>query len=500
MASPSLITIQKFIYLLDDLHYNEFVKHLEEINATLPLKLTQTIRAKLPEFDTHEKLCEKIYGSFEKSSKQNFNQLASYTFRLTDVLGQNYPDYLHHNISRIQLLLNEGQTENGNFLAEVLLDIAERIDDFECSIFVLNFLCQQAFIVKDIATGIKLDAELTGLLEKERTATNIQIFTRKTLAETKMDSRDLEKVRNYLSGFFGHLSPSVRLLSYQSYMLILYQFELQAFEKHEISDFITRMEKDLHNHSHVVFPYMVDVRGSLYFMKLNSTFGDLNSKESEREFENLSEHYRTIKYWKNFVNMGQIYLITIQCTRLFNNYERYLYRPGYAENLLEQDSRLVQELRMKCERFLCKKNGYIKYDYEIMCYRILYGILLILGGGKNINAGLAELESVLITYQQINLNTETDSIFLCLMAGYFSLKEYNRCSTTFKRYLKNVKSIAVFNKNEIKIYMYYYLSKWLTTEKKQYIAKLNALPGRQENSALPEMFTELREYFNVPVL
>ena len=498
MANAGLITIQKFIYLLNDLHYTEFVSHLSSINATLPLKLSKTIRAKLPEFDTHEELCKKIYGSFDKGPKQNFNQLASYTFRLSDILAQNYPDYLHHNINKIQLLVNNGQGQQANFLAGILLEIAERIDDLQCSIFVLNFLSQQAFIVKDVATGIKMDAELSRVLTAEKTFIEIQLFTRKTLSDTKKEKHDLDKIKSYLLGFSDEASAAVRILSRHSYLLILYQFDLQAFEKPEINEIIKLLEKDLHNHAHVVFPYLVDVRSSLFFMKLNSTFGDPDSKESEQEFEALANRYNAIKYWKSFVNMGQLYLITIQCTRLLGSYENLLCQPNYLQKLSDKDLQLIKELTAKCNTFFQQNVDATKYEYEILCYRILHGILLILSG-EHIRPGIEELESVLTTYQQVNLNTETDSIFLCLMAGYFALKDYESCSKTFKRYTKSIKDKPAFEVNDLKIYGYYYLSQWLASGSKQYPAKLSTLLSENRNSSAYASITELTSYFKVPM-
>jgi len=470
---------------------------LANINASLPLKLTKAIHQKLPEFDSHEELCTKIYGSFEKGPKQNFNQLASYTFRLSNVLAQNYPDYLHHNINQIQRLINEGHGKEANFLAEVLLEIAERTDDFQCRIFVLNFLSQQAFIVRDVATGVKIDAQLTEVLDKERTFVDTQLFTRKVLSATKKEKRDLDKIKDHLMGFAEDTSAAIRILSRHSYLLILYQFDLQAFEKPEIGELIVQLEKDLHNHAHVVFPYLVDLRSSLFYMKLNSTFGDLNSKESEREYEALAEHYKAIKYWKSFVNTGQLYLVTIQSTRLLNNCESQMYRQGYPAILPETEAQLIKNLIAKCKSFLDSGLDTVKYEYEILSYRILYGILLILSGGKNTKTGTDELESTLVAYQQVNLNTETDSIFLCLMAGYFALKEYDKCAKTFKRYSRSIKGKPEFEVNARKIYAYYYLSQWVVSKSKQYPIKLKALLDEDTTGTSSKAIIEMMNYFGI---
>ena len=119
VQTSELLTIQKFIYLLDDFHYQQFTTYLGEIKAHLPLKLSQLIRKKLPAFDGHEGLCKKVYGSYEKNERLNFNQLASYTFKLSSNLAINYPSYLTPNYSLIQRLINTGDIESANFLAKV---------------------------------------------------------------------------------------------------------------------------------------------------------------------------------------------------------------------------------------------------------------------------------------------------------------------------------------------------------------------------------------------
>ena len=497
-ASAGLITIQKFIYLLDALHYTEFAGHLLSINATLPLKLAKSVRDKLPAFDTHEELCTKIYGGFEKGARQKFNQLAAYTFRLSDVLAQNYPDYLHHNINRIEQLVNEGRGKEANFMADILLDIAGRTEDFQCSIFVLNFLSQQAFIVKDVSTGIKLDSQLMKLLDREKTATSIQLFTRRTLSAVNKSKDELREIEKYLFGFMDDSSAVIRMLSRQAYLLTFYQFDLQAFEAPAIHDIIRQQEKDLHNHAHVVFSYLLDIRSGLFFMKLNSTLSDLNSKESERDFETLSQHYHSIHYWKSFVNMGELYLITIQCTRLLESYGIYLHRPDYAVLLPEKEAQIINDLRDKCNTFLKSKVDPIRFQYENLSYHIVRGVLLILSGGKNIMAGVNELESLLVSYRQANLNTETDSIFLCLMMAYFALGEYGKCAETHKRYIESIRGMPGFEVNDTKISAYYFLSQWIATGNKQYAVKLSDLLNSVGKGTSERTIRELMRYFNVP--
>jgi hypothetical protein len=495
---PGLITIQKFVFLLSDFYYTEFTNHLAAVNATLPLKLAKTIRQQLPAFHTHQELCTLIYGSFEKGPKQNFNQLAAYTFRLSNVLAQNYPDYLHHNVFKIQRLVNEGQGKEANFLAEILLEIAERTDDFQCQIFVLNFLSQQAFIARDHSTGLKLDAQLNEVVKREVLFTDIQLFTRKTLAKVNLEKDELEAAKTYLLSAANNDIAAIRILARHSYLLVIYQFHLDAFEQPETAEIIEQLEKDLHNQSHVVFPYLLDLRSSLTFMKLNSTFQDLNSKESERELEALAQHYMAIKYWKTFVNTGQLHLIAIQCTRLFNLYETRIYRSDYMAGIEEKDAKIIKDCLNRCKSFLQSGIDVTKYEAEVTNYRILYGVLLVLAGAKNIKTGSDELESVLANNQHLNLNTETDSIFMCLMLAYLALKDYHRCAKTFKRYIKSIAGKPVFEDNDFRIHAYYYLSQWLSNKNRKDLSELFSLIGNSQKTSRQETISAMKSYFNLP--
>ena len=130
---------------------------------------------------------------------------------------------------------------------------------------------------------------------------------------------------------------------------------------------------------------------------------------------------------------------------------------------------------------------------------MLLGALLIISGRENIKVGLEELESMLITYQQVNLKGSTDSIFLCLMVGYFAESDYQKCAQTFKRYNKIIKGKPVFEGNDTKIHAYYYLSQWLNTRSRQYPIKFEALFDHQPEENIPRTILELARYFQLPV-
>ena len=499
-TASGLLTIQKFIFLLDDFHYYEFSNYLSLINAWLPLKLTEAIRNKLPGFDTSRELCEKVYGGFDKTHQQNFNQLTSYTFKHSSVLSQNYPGYLHSNIPLLERIVNEGKRDESNILADALLDIAERIEDFQCQTMVLKFLSQQAFIVKDIPTAFKLNAKLEAAIENEKTFISLQSTLRNTehVSDYSKVGKELVKLKQYYSQFYGSSSLSIRIFSQYAYLSSVYYCDPGMFQKDAVVEMIHALERDIANNPYIVFPFLSDIQGNFGFLKLNSPLVQLNSKEGEKEYEELTAHYNSVKFWRSYLSFWQLHLIAIQVTRLLSAYHYQIHRSDYRKIITPNDWRWVKSLIEKCDELLNIQTFIVHYEFEIRSLKMMYGALLIIAGGNNIKKGIAELESLLIAYQQVNMRGSTDSIYLCLMVGYFSLKDYDKCAKTFRRYTKVIKDKPVYEGNDIKIHAYYYLSQWLATRSKQYSAKMRSLI-ENSTSGPPETIVALIHYFEMPM-
>jgi hypothetical protein len=501
LTANDILVIQKFIFLLDDFHYREFREHLKNINAVLPLKLTEEVRSRLPEFDSHEVLCKKIYGSFDKPKKQSFNQLSSYTFKLSYNLAQNYPGYLCHNISRIQRLVNEQQPTEAGFLAEILLDVTERIDEFDCRIFTLQFLCEQAFLINDTIRGLKLNEQLDEMVAKKSLLIKLLSQYRKTQDEHVgvIGTTGLENLKSYFAKFHTDAHPSIRILSRYAYLKVIYEFDPKMFTDADVG-IIDALEKDLQVNAFVVLPFLNDIQGSLGFLKLNSSYTNPGSKDSQKHIEELSRHYDSVKFWGSYLNRGQIYLVTVSATRLLSIYHCHIHRSDYYLILRAEDRTVIEQLLKKCEELLLQFSKSKSAGFGIRSIKMLYGALLIISGGDNIKKGIYELEALLVAYQQVNLKSSTDSIFMCLMIGYFSLKDYNKCALTFKRYAKNIKGKQIFEQNDVKIYAYYYISQWLLTRSKQYHVKLEGLlKPKKPGAEVPQTIMELINYFKVPV-
>ena len=500
-----ILTIQKFIYLLNDFHYGKFRQYLSETKALLPLKLIETIRKKNTGFDTIDNLCKTIYGKNSTKTRGAFNQLSSHTLRLSYFLAQNYPSYLLHNIPEIEKLINEGQHQQAEFLATTLLSVAERVEDFQCQILVLKFLAQQSYLVKDVSTGIKYDNKLDKAHENEFNSKRLISALRSTLNISVVSKTpdDYSKTITFFKSFHNSEFISLRIYSRYAVLYTLYYFEPDKFSEAATLRLMRELERDLEAFSYIVFPFLFDLKGTFTFLKLNSSLLDLNKKEDNRQLKLLQQHYQSVLFWKNYLNIPQVFYIAVKATHYLSHYHFYLSNSDYLRRVSKAELNDIDSLIKTCEEFLRTDKWDKIYKVDFMSLRMLYGGLLILSGGDRIKKGVDELEHLLTSYQQMNLAGSTDSIFLCLMAGYFGLKKYGKCIDTYKRYYKTTINRTVYDDNDISIYTYYYLACWLDTHRDQYLTKLKSNYQRLFEDKAPSLTRTATEdlfaYFKVPI-
>lgn len=509
VQTSDLLTIQKFIYLLDDFHYGQFTTYLTEIKAHLPLKLSQHIKKKLPAFDSHEDLCKKVYGGYEKNDRLNFNQLASYTFKLSSNLAINYPSYLSTNQSQLQRLINAGDIEPGNFMAKVLLDIAEKIEDHSSRIFVLKFFIQQAFLMKENATGVKFTHALGEAYEHEQICNDILAALRLHLnisLNPTIDPEKLEHYRKLFKSYHNHSASTVRLLGKYAYIYTIYYHDSEQFKQASTYKLIEDIDKDIDNNPHIVFPFGFDLKSNFNFYKLNTLNAlnvDLNSKESRKEFEELRKHYSSVQFWNTYLNIPEMFAMALKTSAYLNLYHHQVHRADYYSIIPAEELKEINALAVKCKEMLSNKGLEKYYKNDLINIELVYSGLLILSGGNGIKKGAEELESVLISYQQINLAGTADSIFLFLMIAYFSMRAYDKCAATFKRFIRVTKGKPVYEDNTLEIHACYYLSQWLLSKNKQYLLKLKTTYEKavQTNpqSVQVKAIEEYVSYFDLPL-
>ncbi|HWB64801.1 MAG TPA: hypothetical protein VG603_14895 [Chitinophagales bacterium] len=501
-ATPNLLTIQKFVYLLDDYHYKEFITHLKSVNATMPAKLADTIRKKLPAFHSHEELCKKIYGSAGKAQRSSFNQLSSHTFRLSSNLATNYPAYLQHNIPNIQRLVNVGQKAEADMLADSIYEIATKVEDFTSLLSVLTYYSEEAFALRKFQRVIKLDVEISSVTEtihlfhELRQAMNVAFID----GEQVMPANKLEELRRYFEAYHTHKSHAVRILSLFAFIVITYQYNPRIFDGPTDFKKIELFEKEIENYGYVVMPFLADYKGDLLFYKLNSPPFSRRDKEWWKSYLELSAHYDSVKFRGVDGFSGFNQLLAIAVSSFLKTYSGFLHLPNYTRLVKPVDRKMMNELlkdgEQRRKRYATAKD---ELNFNELVLRILSSSLMVLSGGNDTKRGVDDLEALLITYQQINLSTLTDGIYLFLMLGYFAQADYDKCEQTFKRYLKVIKDKTIYVGNNMQMHFYYYLSKWLITGSKQYPEKLNSILEKlAKDKRLPAGIIEIIRHFNVP--
>lgn len=468
-----LSTIEKLIWCLDDFHFETFVRILEEQNAKLSVKLISEIR-KQAKVEKWGNLCTLVYGEDSIKNRQSLNQLSSYTFKLTYYLAQNFPAYLQTNIHILQRHLNTGNIEHADFLCEILIDIAEKIEDFTVLKFVYQVKAQQAFLVKDVTRGTRYQALLKSVLEDEANLNNIYYIQRNHFninSDSAVSEEDLNLQIGIIHSFTQHPRASIRLYSMYALLYIKYFFQPQQFVSEKTIPEVEAFEKELNLQSYVVFPPMVDLRSSMNFLKLNSALVDLDTAEGQKEFKQMQLHYNRIGFWITYLNVPELYMLTVKASFYLSKYSYTLHNG--QPNLLPKEVEELEELKLRCKEVLAmpviNEKG---HNSDRLYTSITYAALLLLGTPKEVKKAVEVLEGLLFSFQQVNINASLDSVFLCLMLGYFAQKNYDMCTKTFVRYSKLSKGKTLYEDNDLSIKILYYTAQYISTERKQYIAKL----------------------------
>jgi hypothetical protein len=503
---PQFLTIQKVVKLMDPFHLHEFKNYLKEVKANFPLKLIEAIDSDLNEQITADELCFKVYGKKDVQTRKSFNQLASHTFRLTVFLSRNYPGYLLHNIDKIERLINSGELFSANILAEILLDIAEKIDDHHTQILVLKFLSQQAQMYKSQTETIRYLNRINELLEYERLMNDLYLYLRTHFnISIKDDSvlHSLDKHFNYFKKFHKHESPVVRILAKYCSFYLLYYYRPTEYVTERIQMEIIAFDEELNKQGTSVLPFLEDIYSKFTFYRLNLSTTDLSSKEGKYEYQKLLTHNRFLKFWENYVNIPELYAIAIKSTYYLSRYHSINHRKDFASIIPNEDKQDIARLLLRCDELIQKDIWEPDHVNDLIHFKLTMSALLLLGEREQIKNGVDNLEKLMTTYQQITFSESMDSIFICMMIGYFALNDYKMVVETYKRYIKLSKGRIVNSENDLEIHTYYYVSQWLNTERQQYLRKLqdNYKKAGLHNSrtVIQQTILELVNYFNIPV-
>lgn len=495
-----MINIQKQVILLSDFHFKEFAEYLQETNAVLPHKLITTIR-KLKAQPESDELCKLIYGDAQEKTRKKFLQLTHHTFKLSGFVSRNYPNYLKHNILLLEELLSKGEKKKANELAEWIIDIAEKIEDFTSLIEVYKFLSQQAFISESKKTA-GFHKKIAEYVELERIKNSIYEYLREHAffkGKGSITKAQLNKDLAFFDQYINHKSNSINILArYGKYHELSFLNHPDFFKKETLKE-LNDLERDFLNNAHVCFNYLDDIYFNLLAQKLQHEVNTKNVDTMLVDLKKMNNSSSFLKYWKSYVNDPELFSISAQTSYYISTYG-HVYKDNYHKTLPSEVSENLKYLRKRLEGEIAKNVWDDGHVIKLIHVKCLYAAILLTGNEKDKIECVKSLENTLISYQQIPFQKFLDGIFATLVMGYFSLKQYDKVVSTYKRYKKITSDQIVVKENDLTIDLYYFTAQYLTNKRNQYIEKIKTTYNNAESFAhVRDLAKDITQYYSIPV-
>lgn len=495
-----MLSIQKQILLLSEFHFQEFQEYLKGSKAELSYKLITTIKKqkKQPESD---ELCRLIYGDSAEKTRKKFLQLTHHTFKLSGYLSRNYPNYLKHNLQLIEELLSKGNRELANELSEWVIDVAEKIEDYTTLIEVYKFKAQQSFIT-EAKDAVKNHHLVEKYIKLENIKNMIYSYLREHASFSGKDSVSKTKLHKDLAFFdqyVNHKANSINILArFGKYFELSFLNHPDFFKKETLKQ-LDVLEKDFLNNPHVCFHALDDLYYKILGLKLQHDVYSINTGGMLSEIKKMNSVSSFLKFWKSYVNVPELFSMTVQVNHYTGAYG-YLYRSDYHKRLTKEVKENLSYLRNKLEELLEKNvwdHGHLIKLIKMKCF---YAMILLTGDEKDKRKAVATMEDTLISYQQIPFQNFLDKIFVTIITGYFSLGQYEKVVSSYKRYKKITAKQIVVQENDLTIEAYYFATQYLISQRKQYLEKLEATySDAKQYVSVKLLMNDLVTYYKIPV-
>lgn len=497
-----MLSIQKVIVLLEEHHLDEFRNYLKQTHAELPLRLVEASHKLGWNSKDSDELCKIIYKKAGTVEKRKFFQLAHHTFKLTAFLSRNYPSYLLHNIGKIEVLVNQGKLNEANSLAEVLLEIAEKIEDFSTCRSVLGFFAQQSYIREKKTEAVRFLESNARVIDSERALNDLYLYLRTNLHfkdKTSGDNLDTEKHLSYFRSFQQHTSFAVRVLSRYCWCYTMHFLNDERFYTKEMQDELNFIADELEKAPYVLFSFVDDIELNVDYLKLKLLVSWLEKDELQKVAANLLKKRETPRFWRNYLNSAQIGFISIQASLLASTHG-FCYRKGWYENRPKELQEEIQMYRKACEEILSNPT----WEEDSLYVRFInvnniYCCFLLLSSLEDVKRVPVLIEGLLFNYQQVAFHRMYDQIFATLIMAYFISEDYNKVQECYKRYEKLTANTSKLMENDLTIKAYYYTAQWLSSKRKQYQEKMNGLlektKGVKNLDNVSNLVMDMKDYF-----
>lgn len=492
---------------MDDFHFEVFRTYVKNRSkrSYYPLALIDVISRDARVAQDSEELYRKTYGETapdERAMKKLF-QLAHYTFRLTSFLAVNYPDYLQHNVTRVQHFFNTGQPEEAANLLSMALEIAEKIEDHDTELKLRSISMQKEVLQESARQARPHHERIAQLLGWKQDLNNLLLhlhnyFNAKGKPEQDMQ---LQPHLDFFSQYFEHEVFALRIISRFGACYARYYVKSRSFYSKGTLQELQAIERELQNNPHILLPYLFTLNHRVSLLKLNYSMHELGQEDMLQEAEHIMEESQDVQFWNSFINLPEIFSIAVQTSHYLSRHMTS-YRKDHLELLPEPARQAIDNLKQKCLPYL--ENAAIQEDFTLRYINLsyMYAGLLILGEEKEIRAGIDRINSLLLSFQQVPFHTVIDSIYTILVLGHFALQEHEKVTDSYNRYRKATRGKSVNPENDLTINGFYYLSRWVDTGRKQYIKKFTKVLDEADKPNLKEtkkLLMEAAAYFSAPV-
>lgn len=502
-----MLLIEKVVKLLDDFHFNVLHEHVKNLSVRsyYPLALLDVIDRNFEVEQESEKLYKAVYGEAPEGEKdmKKFFQLAHYTFKLTSYLARNYPDYLQHNSTRIQVLVNTGRLDAATQLAEITLDVSNKIEDFTTEAKTLQFLAQREGYLDNHKKALSYFERTGELIGYNQALNNINHFIFQQLKDKgKESTTTVAELLASLTPNCESKSMVVQLMARLNICYVLYLKRDARFYTDENYQELLAIEEALDKYDYIIFPYLHNLRPKLSFLRLNYTARQLGTEKLLEEASAIIEHSEDDLFWNSFVNQPEINSIGIQASYLVTNYFTS-YRDDHVQLLPDETRTRIKYLKNKCKILLENKLLQENYVVRYINLSTVYAGLLLLGDKNEIEESYSLLDNLLLFYQQVAFHAYIDPIYLNMIMAAFCLKDFEKVEKSYRRYKKSTTGKVVNEENDLTLNAFYYAAKWLETSREQYVRKfevtLSQTIDKPHLQSTRKLLTEISTYFNFPI-
>lgn len=501
-----MLLIESIVKLLDDFHYQTFRNHLRNKSkrSYYPLVLLDVINRDVFVEQSSDDLGKAVYGVDEfdpTKTRKKLLQLASYTFKLTSYLAKNYPDYLQHNVTKIQQYINEGELGKATRIATLTLDIAQKIEDYDTELKVLNILVQREVLLEDAKNTQNFHERIRTILIYRRDLNEIlfhfnQHFRNKGKPSTKEDTK---KLVDFFSTYHTSKSFAVSVISRFCTVHGLNFMRDLFFYTEETYTELLEIEGRLEKYEYIVLPFLYTLNHRLFYLKLNYASKQSDDETVFFESKKIIESSEGILYWKSFTNHPEMMSLSVQLSHYMNNY-LLCYRDDAATLISEDVYKEMRRLKAICVRILEDKKMEEQFTLQYIVSSYMFAGFSVLGNKKEAQEGVEKLEYLLSSYQQMPFHSYLSVIYLFLTIGYFSLKKYDKVEEIHKRYKKASMGKKVNVENDLTLQGLYFAAKWIGSGRKQYVKKAQEVLTQVEEYKLDNtknILSNLMEYFGM---